>query len=141
MDAPSVKLVVEQLARLHSASHHYLDHFPDGGVDGFKRAHPAFINDRWLFSRSAEMDERNDEKYAMCMDVLLQTWREFGDDERLAAKLARFAPGVVRFMKERLATREETFNCLIHNDVWVNNCMFRWEGNLRHAERESRMLN
>ena len=53
MDPSYVKLVVEQLARLHAASHHYLDHFPDGGIDGFKRAHPLFINDRWLFSKSA----------------------------------------------------------------------------------------
>ena len=53
MDPSSVKLVLEQLARLHAASHHYLDHFPDGGIDGFKRAHPLFINDRWLFSKSA----------------------------------------------------------------------------------------
>ena len=53
MDPSSVKLVAEQLARLHAASHHYLDHFPDGGLDGFKRAHPLFINDRWLFSKSA----------------------------------------------------------------------------------------
>ena len=84
-----------------------------------------FINDKWLYSKSAEFDEKNDENYAMCMEVLLETWREFGDDERLASKLSKFAPGVIPSMKQRLKTREETFNCLIHNDVWVNNCMFK----------------
>ena len=125
MGASSIKLVVEQLACLHAASYHHLDHFPDGGVDGFKRSHPMFINDKWLYSKSAEFDKKNDEKYVVCMEVLLETWKEFGDDERLASKLSKFAPGIIPFMKRRLKTREETFNCLIHNDVWVNNCMFR----------------
>ena len=77
--------------------------------------------------RLAEYDKKNDEKYAACMRVLLETWTEFGEDEGgVTSKLTKFAQaGVAAFMKQRLATREETFNCLIHNDVWVNNCMFK----------------
>ena len=77
----------------------------------------------------AEYDKKNDEKYATWMKVLLGTWAEFGEDEGggLTSKLAKFAQAesVAAFMRRRLATREETFNCLIHNDVWVNNCMFK----------------
>ena len=73
----------------------------------------------------AEYDKKNDEKYATCMRVLLETWTEFGEDEGVTSKLTKFAPDVAAFMRQRLATREETFNCLIHNDVWVNNCMFK----------------
>ena len=78
-------------------------------------------------NRRPEYDKRNDEKYAACMRVLLETWTEFGEDEGgVTSKLTKFTQaGVAAFMRRRLATREETFNCLIHNDVWVNNCMFK----------------
>ena len=41
LDRRDVELILTQLALLHATSHHFLENYPGGGRDRFRRDHPV----------------------------------------------------------------------------------------------------
>jgi hypothetical protein len=125
MDMTHIKLVLDQLARLHATSYYYLDHYPGGGVEKFKKDKSMYISDAWFAANSDEMKKKMNDNYVFCCEFLKRAVTEYSDDDDLTARVENFAPNVVSATNNAIRTRSEDFNCLIHNDAWCNNFMFK----------------
>lgn len=123
-----VRLVLDQLARLHSASYHFLQTF---GVEEFKREFPVFVHDLWIPNGGSEaMDKTFEGVLASSYGSFVTAMESFLDREEfpdLPLKLKQFDKVRVETAKRAHRTEqgEGSFNCILHNDAWCNNFMFK----------------
>ncbi len=115
--------VLEQLARFHAASHHFLQTY-EGGLDKFKEDYPIYIHNKWIPS-----GDNTKFIYAMYADMwesISDITKEYGTDEAMVAKVR--AMGTTVFtdrLKSVIPPKQKGFNCLTHGDPWCNNFMFK----------------
>lgn len=119
-----LKLVLVQLARIHGLSYHMIEKY-DGGLDRFKKDYYNMTNDAWFNNETQEMKEMMtmifDSTFANYMAVL----DKYMDDEALMTKVREFNKIRAAKVEAIHPPKEGGFNCLLHNDAWCNNFMFR----------------
>ncbi len=116
-------LVLEQLSRLHAASHDYIDKF-DGGAAGFVKTYPFFRHDRWFPSGGALAFL--DFIHAQIWDTIEGVVTEFCEDGELVGKVKRMQKAdFIARMEAVVPAKEGAFNCLVHGDPWGHNFMFK----------------
>jgi hypothetical protein len=47
LELSKMKLVLDQLAKLHAASHHHIHTYPGGGLVAFREKFSVFFHDSW----------------------------------------------------------------------------------------------
>ena len=121
-DMAHLKVVLEQLAYFHAQSYHFINNYT-GGEKTFKK-------DFWTMNGTnytptdiqQDLVDTMSETFYKTFETMMEAFLE--DKENLE-RVKRF--GKVR--KEHVAKvnkpSETGFNCLIHNDAWINNFMFR----------------
>jgi hypothetical protein len=124
LNRDQVKLVLDQLARLHASSHHYVETYP-GGLDKFTKDFPIYIKDSWLPAETKEMEEKNDKEILFGVDLMLSILKKYSKDTELTEKVVKFRDHLLKSVKGAIASKKDAFNCLLHNDAWCHNFMFR----------------
>ncbi len=114
-------LVIEQLARLHATSHHYLS---TEGMDKVREEHPYYFHDQWVSSE--EGLKFVDNLYKEVWNTLCKIAGEFCDKEPLLSKLKSTEHlKLADRMAKVMVPSADGFNCFVHGDPWTNNFMFK----------------
>ncbi len=124
MEVKDINTIIDQLARMHAASYAYMDSYPNGGLEQFKKDNPGFISDKWIPADTPETEQENDNFFLFSMSLVATAVKEYTGDKELTAKLEKFMARCIESTKACITTIEEDFNCLLHNDAWCNNFMF-----------------
>ena len=113
-----------KLAGMHAASYHFLQTFP-GGLEAFKRDYVHFIMDTWLPAENEEQKKRSEREMTFGYEVLTRLIDAHHPNRELAAKMVAFQPKHMTHLLAVTKTDPEEFNCLLHNDAWCHNFMFK----------------
>jgi thiamine kinase-like enzyme len=117
-------LVLSSLAYFHAASHHFIETYSGGGLAKFKSDFPI-VNHTIRHRVALERTPVRNAKMCLTFDVLVQVVKKFGGDDDLTRKFVRSSETIVKQLLETHVVSEGEFNCLLHNDAWCNNFMFR----------------
>ncbi len=125
LDKERAEKALEWMARMHAASYHYLRTY-EGGLAKFGAEFSSVIHDDWVSQR--------DKMMKMFLEAFLgsaDTAFKAIIAEHLKEKRPDLVQRVMQFRErhgERLASLHNamgSFSCLIHNDAWTNNFLFK----------------
>ncbi len=117
------KLVLEQLALLHGLSHHLvLSDDLRSGLDIFLEA-----SDNWMRNSDEDHVKLVDDYYAGLFQAIGDIVANASKDEDLVARVrALDRKGKMRAAHSiNMEDVEGKFVCVVHNDSWTNNFLFR----------------
>ena len=123
-----IKLVLDQLARIHSCSYHFMETYK-GGSRKFQETYPIFFHESFVRKASSEGVERFVKLFfevSFSSFALAMSWIFTGEDEHLGKRLLELEKNREEvFDTAYRADYINGFNVLTHGDCWVNNFMLK----------------
>ena len=124
-----VKLILTQLAEFHATTYHMIQTY-EGGLGQFRKEFPHLNQAKWI-EQNENMDRTFEGMIRNSCEVLLSILEsDHGEEEpELYEKAKKFFDKSDMSLMDRVSTchvpKEEGFSCLVHNDAWYNNFMFK----------------
>jgi hypothetical protein len=116
--------VLEETASFHATGYHYMQTFKNGGQNGFLTEHPEYDYIGWASPLAKN-------KFKGMLVKMLQGVTEiverFGDEatKPLGKRMQDFLPKIPNIIEDKTSSRKDSFNTLIHNDLHMNNVMYK----------------
>ena len=117
-----IKMVLEQLAYFHVQSYHFINNYT-GGEKIFKKDFWTMNGDNYAGTeRQQELMDTMFETFYKTFEAMMEV---FLDDKKNLERVKLFGKGLIELMAKVHKPSDNGFNCLIHNDAWINNFMFK----------------
>ena len=117
-------MVLVQLARIHALSYHMIEIY-EGGLERFKKDYWTLNCEQWCNTETQEMKEMMSLMFDSTFSNYLAILDKYLDDKELLAKLHEFNKVREKTVDAMQLPSKGGFNCLLHNDAWCNNIMYR----------------
>jgi hypothetical protein len=127
MSMDTARQVLEEAASFHATGYHYLQTFNNGGQKGFLTEHPEYDYIGWIAHDSAEAKAQFKGMLVKMLHGVTDVVEQYGDDavKSLGKKMLDFLPNIEHILDDKTSSKKNSFNTLTHNDLHMNNVMYK----------------